>query len=80
MRGQNMSTHREREAEVHNVIGMRTVVFIRAAFGAALLLAQFFPLSAIAQAAAAAGDNQGATYTGEKACVTCHALEKNHFV
>jgi DmsE family decaheme c-type cytochrome len=47
--------------------------------GAALLLAQLFPLSAMAQVAAAAGDNQGATYVGEKACVTCHALENKHF-
>lgn len=67
-----MSGHIERKKQAHTVTTIRTVVFVRAALGVALLLVLLLPLSASAQATAPEQGKAGrATYVGEKACATC---------
>jgi DmsE family decaheme c-type cytochrome len=75
-----MSECSRRKNAAHTTTPRRTDVPAHAALGAVLLTALLVPLSAIAQGAAPAPDNATpATYVGEKACATCHALENKHF-
>jgi DmsE family decaheme c-type cytochrome len=63
-----------RREDKHTVTTIRTVVPVRAALGAALLLAQLFPLTAAAQAPSAATPRAGpeAAQQAVRTCTACH--------